>query len=116
MIVMSCQTEQAAAALKNEIADRAKALGFDSCKIAALARPQHGEEFRAWLRDGAAGEMDWLGRGQEKRCDPDKILPGGRSVIVVALNYFQGDGNRRRDGGHYRTRPDRALCVGRGLP
>jgi len=35
--------------------------------------------------------MSYMQRGQEKRCDPQKILPGARSVIVVALNYFQGD-------------------------
>jgi epoxyqueuosine reductase QueG len=34
--------------------------------------------------------MDWLVRGQEKRCDPQQVLPGARSVIVVALNYWQG--------------------------
>ena len=50
-------------------------------------------EFRDWLRDGAAGEMDWLQRGEEKRCDPSLVLPGARSVIVVAMNYWQG---RRR--------------------
>jgi epoxyqueuosine reductase len=76
--------------LKREIVNRAKALGFDSCKIAAAASPRHGNEFRAWLRAGAAGEMDWLARGEEKRCDPQQVLPGVRSVIVVALNYWQG--------------------------
>lgn len=83
--------KEAAGALKREIVGRAKALGFDSCRIAASAPPRHGEEFRAWLREGAAGEMEWLGRGEEKRCDPQKVLPGARSVIVVALNYWQGE-------------------------
>ncbi|MEP6601261.1 MAG: tRNA epoxyqueuosine(34) reductase QueG, partial [Nitrospirota bacterium] len=33
---------------------------------------------------------EWLHRGEEKRCDPEKVLPGAESVIVVALNYWQG--------------------------
>ena len=77
--------------LKQEIIDRATALGFDSCKVAPAAPPQHGNEFQAWLDEGAAGEMEWMARGAEKRGDPQKVLPGARSVIVVALNYFQGD-------------------------
>jgi epoxyqueuosine reductase len=77
--------------LKREIIERARALGFDSCKIAGAAAPRHAEEFRTWLRAGAAGEMDWLARGEEKRCDPQQVLPGARSVIVVALNYWQGE-------------------------
>jgi epoxyqueuosine reductase len=35
--------------------------------------------------------MEWLARGEEKRCDPQQVLPGVRSVIIVALNYWQGD-------------------------
>lgn len=80
-----------AADLKREIIERAEALGFDSCKVAAAAPPRHANEFQAWLGDGAAGEMEWMGRGAEKRSDPQKVLPGARSVIVVALNYFQGE-------------------------
>jgi epoxyqueuosine reductase len=76
--------------LKEEILMKAKALGFDSCRIAQAAPPRHGAEFRSWLREGSGGEMDWLGRGEEKRCDPAQVLPGVRSVIVVALNYWQG--------------------------
>jgi epoxyqueuosine reductase len=76
--------------LKREIVDRATALGFDSCRIAAAEAPRHGKEFRGWLRDGAAGEMEWLARGEEKRCDPQQVLPDARTVIVVALNYWQG--------------------------
>jgi epoxyqueuosine reductase len=77
--------------LKQEIIDRAAALGFDSCKVARAAAPRYGREFQAWLGDGAAGEMEWMSRSAEKRGDPQKILPGARSVIVVALNYFQGE-------------------------
>ena len=76
--------------LKREIVERAGALGFDSCKFAAATPPRYGNEFREWLREGAAGEMDWLSRGEEKRCDPQQVLPGARSVIVLALNYWQG--------------------------
>jgi epoxyqueuosine reductase len=79
------------AELKREITDRARALGFDSCRIATAASPRHSNEFRAWLREGAAGEMAWLARGEEKRRNPQKVLPGVRSVIVVALSYWQGE-------------------------
>jgi epoxyqueuosine reductase len=73
-----------------EIVARAKELGFDSCKIAAASASAHAEEFRSWLREGAAGEMQWMERGAEKRSDPQQVLPGARSIIIVALNYWQG--------------------------
>jgi epoxyqueuosine reductase len=77
-------------AIKQRIVAHAMTLGFDSCRIARAAPPAHAEEFRGWLRDGGAGEMEWMERGAEKRCDPQQILPGVRSIIIVALNYWQG--------------------------
>lgn len=77
--------------IKAEICARAKELGFDSCRIAACTSPAHAAEFREWLQAGAAGEMEWLQRGEEKRCDPSLILPGAQSVVVVAMNYWQGE-------------------------
>ena len=83
---------------KTELVRRALALGFDSCRVARCEPPRHGREFQTWLAEGAAGEMDWLERGAEKRADPQKVLPGARSVIVVALNYWQGGEPDRRGG------------------
>jgi epoxyqueuosine reductase len=85
----------ARADLKAQLVSFAREIGFDACRVANCAPPPHASEFRGWLRDGAAGEMNYMERGEEKRCDPQKVLPGARSIIVLALNYWQG-GNLRR--------------------
>jgi epoxyqueuosine reductase len=76
---------------KDKLVAFAKEIGFDSCRIARATAPRHTGEFRAWLGDGAAGEMQWMERGAEKRCDPRQVLPEARSIVVVALNYWQGE-------------------------
>ena len=76
--------------LKAQLIDFARNLGFDSCRIASSAPPVHTQEFQAWLKNGAHGEMQYMARGEEKRSDPQKVLPGAKSIIVLALNYFQG--------------------------
>ena len=81
--------------LKAQLVSFARQIGFDSCRIAACTEPAHASEFRQWLRDGAHGEMHYMQRGEEKRCDPQKILPGARSIVVLALNYFQGNAAHR---------------------
>ncbi len=76
--------------LKARLVAFAQELGFDSCRIAACDPPLHANEFGDWLSDGAQGEMGYMERGEEKRRDPQKVLSGARSIIVLALNYFQG--------------------------
>jgi epoxyqueuosine reductase len=83
------------AEIKADLLRRAAEAGFDDCRIAAADAPPHGGELRAWLAVGAAGEMDWIARGAEKRCDPQMVLPGVRSVVTLAINYWQGDEDRR---------------------
>ena len=81
--------------LKQDLVAVTREFGFDSCRIAACAKPAHATEFREWLREGAHGEMNYMQRGEEKRCDPQKVLPGAKSILVLALNYFQGEEIRR---------------------
>ncbi|MEO6970572.1 MAG: tRNA epoxyqueuosine(34) reductase QueG [Chthoniobacterales bacterium] len=88
--------------IKTELVRRAAAIGFDDCRIAQAAAPRHAQEFRDWLEAGSAAEMDWIERGAEKRCDPQKVLPGARSVVALAMNYWQGGeqcGMRNAEGG-----------------
>ncbi|MFN2508735.1 MAG: tRNA epoxyqueuosine(34) reductase QueG [Chthoniobacterales bacterium] len=88
---MNPKRNEAVRAVKEELVRFAKELGFDSCRIARAAPPRHAAEFKSWLSTGAAGEMQWMERGEEKRCDPTKVLPHARSVIVLGLSYWQGE-------------------------
>lgn len=76
---------------KADLFKLAIALGFDSCRITACGPPRHASAFGDWLDRGAAGEMDYMARGAEKRKDPQKVLPGAKTIVVLAVNYFQGD-------------------------
>src|SRR6185436_9746100 len=78
--------------LKLRLLSLADQLGFDVCRVTSCKSPTHTNEFREWLNEGAAGEMGYMHRGEEKRCDPQMVLPGARSIIVLALNYWQGPG------------------------
>lgn len=75
-----------------ELRARAAELGLDVG--AALAVPgEEGGRYRRWVAEGFAGAMDYMVRTLEVRADPRVLLPGARSVVVVAFPY--GDGQRR---------------------
>ena len=76
--------------LKQRLVSFARAIGFDSCRIAACGSAPHADEFRNWLDEGGHGEMGYMERGEEKRRDPQKVLADARSIVVLAMNYFQG--------------------------
>ena len=68
----------------------ADALGLADCRIAVLTGPApHADGFQAWLDAGRHGSMDWMARTPDRRKDPREVLPGARSIISVALNYYQ---------------------------
>jgi epoxyqueuosine reductase len=81
--------------LKTRLVEFARELEFDSCRVTACSPPAHADEFDDWLSAGAHGEMEYMARGDEKRRDPQKILSGAKSVVVLALNYFQAEEVRR---------------------
>src|ERR1700712_4178247 len=82
-----------AAELKTALLAEAHTLGFDVCRVAPADKPPHAEEFREWLGEGKHGEMAWLARNADRRTEPDLVLPGARSIIMLGMNYGQRDSN-----------------------
>ena len=68
----------------------AREVGFDDCRIAAAAEAEHADSFREWIADGCHGDMAWMERTPERRCDPREVLQGCRAVVTLAMNYYPG--------------------------
>jgi epoxyqueuosine reductase len=65
---------------------RLRGLGFDGVRF-ARAEPAFGDGLRDWLEAGHHADMAWLERGAEKRGDPEKVLPGARTIVMLGVNY-----------------------------
>ena len=74
--------------LADSIKRRASQLGFDLVGIAPLAPSPRRDYLRHWLEEGQAGEMLYLTKRFDERTDPQVYLPGARSAICVAINYY----------------------------
>ena len=67
---------------------KARALGFDACRIAPADAPtQAGERLAAWLAEGAHGDMTWMAETVERRTDPRGLMGRAKSVVMLGLNY-----------------------------
>ncbi|HAO77394.1 MAG TPA: tRNA epoxyqueuosine(34) reductase QueG [Verrucomicrobia subdivision 3 bacterium] len=73
--------------MKNAIRQRAQELGFDDCRFTTAAPPASAEKFQYWLAQKQNGEMLWLERNAEKRVEPQQVLAGAKSVIVLTVSY-----------------------------
>lgn len=74
--------------LKADIAARAKALGFDICRVtSADAIPLAGGRLAQFLEDGHHATMAWMEETAERRSDPRALWDETRSVIMLGMNY-----------------------------
>ncbi|HNR07570.1 MAG TPA: tRNA epoxyqueuosine(34) reductase QueG [Saprospiraceae bacterium] len=66
--------------------------GFLTAGI-ARAEPLNEEQkqLEAWLRKGYQGDMSYMERNLDKRVDPAGLVPGAKSVISLAYNYYTPD-------------------------
>jgi len=88
------------------IREQAHRMGFDLIGVAPARPPrEHVVAYRDWLARGDHGGMGYMARPDRvaRREDPSLILPGVRSVVCVAVNYYPGDdpagAKRKREAG-----------------
>lgn len=73
-----------------EIKAQARALGFELVGIVpAQSLTEEGARLREWLARNFHGRMDYMARDPEMRADPRRLMESTRSVVCVALNYYQ---------------------------
>ncbi len=77
------------AELKRTVIEAAKAEGFEAVGFAPVETELRQEYFRRWLQEGKHGDMAWMERTVEKRCDTTQVLPEARTVMMLGLNYYQ---------------------------
>lgn len=73
---------------REALREKLRALGFDEVRFAAAAAENTG--LREWLEAGRQADMAWLERTADKRMNPELVLPGARSLILLGVNYWGG--------------------------
>lgn len=78
----------AASDLKSRLAARARAEGFEICRVTSPdAIPLAPERLRAWLAEGRHGEMGWMEERAGWRASPAALWPEVRSIVMLGLSY-----------------------------
>lgn len=68
---------------------KAHELGFLACGMARAGfLEEEAPRLEQWLRQGKQGSMGYMERNFDMRLDPTKLVPGAKSVISLAYNYF----------------------------
>jgi len=71
------------------VIEKAKAIGFDLVGFAkAEILNEESDKLEEWLTRGCQAGMNYMERNTEKRKDVSRILPGAKSVISLAVNYY----------------------------
>lgn len=76
--------------LRNTIEAEAKNLGFFVCGFARACTVTNAmrTHYTEWLAKGGNADMHYLENYLDKRFDPRLLMPGVKTIVVVALNYY----------------------------
>lgn len=76
-----------AAKITAELKRRAGELGFTLSGVCPAVPPAGAARLDEWLAAGYAGEMHYLADRRDAYADPQRVLEGVRSVLMLAMNY-----------------------------
>jgi epoxyqueuosine reductase len=77
------------ASAEERIKKQAYIVGFSAVGIAQAERLEaEGQRLTEWLGRGYQATMGWMARRFAERVDVSRVLPGARSVLAVAMNYY----------------------------
>ncbi|TVQ60031.1 MAG: tRNA epoxyqueuosine(34) reductase QueG [Phycisphaerales bacterium] len=81
----------------SEITESCRAMGFALAGVCPARASDRAAEYRAWIDAGMHAGMSWLARDVEVRLAPGVLLPGARSIVVVADQYADRSSDPRAE-------------------
>jgi epoxyqueuosine reductase len=75
---------------QEQFRQRLEALGFDAVRVAAFSVPLR-DSLTSWLAKGLHADMHWMERTAGKRLDPQLVLPGAKSIVMLGVNYWSDE-------------------------
>lgn len=83
------------AALAGKLKAWAAELGFDAVGISRAAYlEEEAPRLERWLKADMHGQMAYMANHFDLRLDPRKLVPGAKSVVSLAFNYFPAETQR----------------------
>ncbi len=81
----------------------AQELGFLACGFAKAEKLDREESnLDQWLANGFHGNMQYMENHRAMRLDPTLLVPGSKSVISLAFNYYPENAPKNSNGTEYR--------------
>ena len=81
----------------SELKKTAQYLGADTVGITPVIPVGKKKEYLDWLNRGYAAEMEYLKKNQSERFNPENLLEGAKSIIVIGINYFHTEDKTDKD-------------------
>ena len=72
---------------RESLRESIRELGFDAVRFTDLS-PISNSRLQEWVAAGYHADMEWLARSIEKRLNPELVLEGACSVIMLGVNYL----------------------------
>ena len=71
-----------------------EALGFHNFGVTKVPLELRRDYYNQWIKEGKHGTMAWMENNNERRLNPEHLMPEAKSILVFAMNYYQKDPNR----------------------
>jgi epoxyqueuosine reductase len=82
------------AAILKSLKKESEALGFHNFGVAKVPMELRRDYYNQWIKEGKHGTMAWMENNNERRLNPESLMPEAKSILVFAMNYYQKDPER----------------------
>ena len=82
------------AAILKSLKNESEALGFHNFGVAKVPIELRRDYYNQWIKEGKHGTMAWMKNNNDRRLNPELLMPEAKSILVFAMNYYQRDPQR----------------------